>query len=194
MSIVLLGSTSGSCTLQEQAVAGTTTLTLPTITGTVGVLVSGTAVATTSGTSIDFTSIPAGVRRITVMWSGVTASSTSSFLIQLGTSSGVVTSGYNSSGTGFLAPTTLATASSTAGFITRNARTASSVYSGAAYITNLSGTAWVVNGGFAAAAATENAFFSGGIASLGGTLDRIRFTTVSGTDTFSAGSINILYE
>ena len=34
MSIVLLGSTSGSCTLQEQAVAGTTTLTLPTTTGT----------------------------------------------------------------------------------------------------------------------------------------------------------------
>ena len=35
MSIVLLGSTSGSCTLQEQAVAGTTTLTLPTTSGTV---------------------------------------------------------------------------------------------------------------------------------------------------------------
>ena len=35
MSIVLVGSTSGSCTLQEQAVAGTTTLTLPTTSGTV---------------------------------------------------------------------------------------------------------------------------------------------------------------
>ena len=35
MSIVLLGSTSGSCTLQEQAVAGSTTLTLPTATGNV---------------------------------------------------------------------------------------------------------------------------------------------------------------
>lgn len=35
MSIVLLGSTSGSCTLQEQAVAGTTTLTLPTTSGTI---------------------------------------------------------------------------------------------------------------------------------------------------------------
>jgi hypothetical protein len=35
MSIVLLGSTSGSCTLQEQAVAGTTVLTLPTTSGTV---------------------------------------------------------------------------------------------------------------------------------------------------------------
>ena len=35
MSIVLQGSTSGSCTLQEQAVAGTTVLTLPTVSGTV---------------------------------------------------------------------------------------------------------------------------------------------------------------
>jgi len=35
MSIVLLGSTSGSCTLQEQAIAGTTVLTLPTTSGTV---------------------------------------------------------------------------------------------------------------------------------------------------------------
>jgi hypothetical protein len=35
MSIVLLGSTSGSCTLQEQAIAGTTVLTLPTTTGNV---------------------------------------------------------------------------------------------------------------------------------------------------------------
>jgi hypothetical protein len=35
MSIVLVGSTSGSCTLQEQAVAGTTVLTLPTTSGTV---------------------------------------------------------------------------------------------------------------------------------------------------------------
>jgi hypothetical protein len=36
-------------------------------------------------------------------------------------------------------------------------------------------------------------FFSGTIA-LSGTLDRVRITTVNGTDTFDAGSINILYE
>jgi hypothetical protein len=46
MSIVLIGSTSGSCTLQEQAVAGTTTLTLPTTSGTVA-LTSDIVVPTT---------------------------------------------------------------------------------------------------------------------------------------------------
>jgi hypothetical protein len=34
----------------------------------------------------------------------------------------------------------------------------------------------------------------GGVLALGGVLDRIRITTINGTDTFDAGSINILYE
>jgi hypothetical protein len=50
MSIVLLGSTSGSCTLQEQAVAGTTVLTLPTTSGTV----------LTSASSVTRSQLPAG--------------------------------------------------------------------------------------------------------------------------------------
>ena len=33
-----------------------------------------------------------------------------------------------------------------------------------------------------------------GAVSLSGTLDRIRLTTVNGTDTFDAGSVNIMYE
>jgi hypothetical protein len=36
--------------------------------------------------------------------------------------------------------------------------------------------------------------FGGGEVSLSGTLDRVRITTVNGTDTFDAGSINIMYE
>lgn len=48
MSIVLVGSTSGSCTLQEQAVAGNTVLTLPTTSGTVATLTT-PSFATTIG-------------------------------------------------------------------------------------------------------------------------------------------------
>jgi hypothetical protein len=36
--------------------------------------------------------------------------------------------------------------------------------------------------------------FGGGSVTLSGTLDRVRITTVNGTDTFDAGTINILYE
>ena len=53
MSIVLVGSTSGSCTLQEQAVAGNTTLTLPTVSGTI--LTTGS-----SGQSIPKAALPTG--------------------------------------------------------------------------------------------------------------------------------------
>ena len=53
MSIVLQGSTSGSCTLQEQAIAGTTVLTLPTTSGTI--LTTGS-----SGQSIPKAALPTG--------------------------------------------------------------------------------------------------------------------------------------
>ena len=53
MSIVLVGSTSGSCTLQEQAVAGTTVLTLPTTSGTL--ITTGS-----SGQSIPKAALPTG--------------------------------------------------------------------------------------------------------------------------------------
>ena len=157
------------------------------------VITSGTAASPTSGTTVDFTGIPSWVKRITVMWSVLTASGTSSFLIQLGNSGGVVSSGYNSVGTGLGASTLVSTAS-TAGFITRNLRSAAAVYSGAIQITNLTGNTWVAHGSMSSASVTEGANFSGGIANLGGTLDRVRMTTVNGTDVFSAGSINILYE
>ena len=156
-------------------------------------ITSGTAVSPTSGTSVDFTGIPAWCKRITVMWSVLTASGSSAFLIQLGTSGGIVSTGYNASGTG-LGASVLVTASSTSGFVTRNARTVSSTYSGVLHIVNLTGNTWVGNGSMASASATEGANFSGGIASLGGTLDRVRITTTNGTDAFSAGSINIFYE
>lgn len=41
---------------------------------------------------------------------------------------------------------------------------------------------------------TENIDFMGGGKTLSGTLDRVRITTVNGTDTFDAGTINIMYE
>jgi len=63
---------------------------------TVGVINSKTAVASTSGTSIDFTSIPSGVKRITVMFNGVSTSGTSNTQVQIGSGS-VETSGYSSS-------------------------------------------------------------------------------------------------
>lgn len=161
--------------------------------GTVGLINAGTAVASTSSTSIDFTSIPAGVRRITVMFNGVSTSGTSYKLIQLGDSGGVETTSYFS----LASYTTTASASdseqSSAGFII-NANTAADLLYGAVVFTLVSGTTWVAQGSIAVDAAVDYLVNMSGGKTLSDTLTQVRITTVNGTDTFDAGSINILYE
>ena len=189
-SVVISGDTSGAITVAAPAVAGTYTQTLPMITGTLGTLNSGTAVASTSGTSIDFTSLPANLRRITVMFNGVSTSGTSNYLIQLGAGS-VTSSGYISYGMSF-GSTTGAGTSSTAGFLIRNS-SAGDINSGLYTIATLGSNAWSMQGMIGSSNNSNGYITCGGLA-LGGTLDRVRITTVNGTDTFDAGSINILYE
>lgn len=154
-----------------------------------GAFVAGTAVASTSGTSIDFTSIPSWVKRITVMFNGVSTNGTSNPLIQLGDSGGIETTGYlglavNYAGSGASNPTT--------GFAIALAA-AANVISGHLVITLVSSNIWVASGVFGGSN-TIVAAYSTGNKTLSETLDRVRITTVNGTDTFDAGSINILYE
>ena len=152
-----------------------------------------TAQNSTSGTSIDFTGIPSWAKRITVMFSGLSTSGTSIPLIQLGDSGGIETSGYAGSA-GFLRDTTSAnTAGLTDGFLFNQSHSASSVYHGHALITNVSSDLWVASiiGGDSN---SSRQLFAGGSKTLSATLDRIRITTVNGTDTFDAGTVNISYE
>ena len=153
-------------------------------------IVRATAVASTSGTSIDFTNIPAWVERITVMFQGVSTNSTSNHLVQLGAGS-VTSSGYTSLGLRLVNAASPSSASSTAGFILGDIASASAAIVGHMVITNISGNIWVASGYGSYGA---GGFINGGSISLGGTLDRVRITTINGTDTFDAGSINILYE
>jgi hypothetical protein len=202
MSIVLLGSTSGSCTLQEQAIAGSSVLTLPVGTGTVvannvnSAIVSGTAVASTSGTSIDFTGIPSWVKRVTVMFNGVSVSGTSVMQVQLGDSGGIETSGYGAAGgvvTGAY-PGAVGVITATSGFIVQSTQqTAAFLMSGHLTITNISGNIWVASG-VLGNSTTGTLFLYAGTKTLSDVFTQLRITTVGGTDTFDAGSINILYE
>ena len=168
--------------------------TSPTISGAVlssmasSVITSGTAVASTSGTSIDFTSIPSWVKRVTVMFNGVSTSGTSYYLVQIGSGS-VVTTGYNS-----LGDNGGAASLSTAGYIIITGAANWSV-SGSMTINLFSNNIYVSNHVFGnPIAGALYAMRGGGTVTLGGVLDRVRITTVNGTDTFDAGSINILYE
>jgi hypothetical protein len=151
--------------------------------------VQGTAVATTSGTAIDFTSIPSWVKRITIVFNTVTLSSTASLLIQLGTSGGVDTASYASSGTSSTGGAGGGTVSSTSGFIIRSS---SAFMTGSMTIQTLSSNLWVAD--HSGSVATTAGCYGGGVKTLSATLDRVRITSSTGTDTFTVGSVNIFYE
>jgi hypothetical protein len=151
----------------------------------------GTAQATTSGTSKDFTGIPATAKRITIMFNGVSLSGTASLLVQLGTSGGVVASGYNAIGMRINMTSTTSGTASTAGFPINN-QVATEIVSGHMLLTHMGGNVWVSS--HAGKISTILAAHGGGDVTLGAVLDRVRITTTNGTDTFDAGSVNILYE
>ena len=179
------------------AVVGTTdtqTLTNKTLsTGLVmgvSAITSGTAVASTSGTSIDFTSIPSWVKRITVMFNGVSTSGTSNLLIQIGSGS-VTTSGY----LGFVFCTTTNRGAYSIGYLLTALVAADSLLSSNITLALVGSNTWVQSSVITDySASVLNANSSSGKLALGGTLDRVRITTANGTDTFDAGSVNILYE
>lgn len=161
--------------------------------GTVGLINAGTAVASTSGTSIDFTGLPAGLKRITVMFNGVSLSGSSNFLIQIGAGS-VTSSGYVSAAVASFSgsPYNVST-SSTAGYVVYDGGSGVAV-SGLITLATIGSNTWVESHSASTTAAGPFSTQGGGTLALGGTLDRVRITTVNGTDTFDAGSINILYE
>jgi len=154
---------------------------------TVGVINSGTAVASTSGTSITFTGIPVGTKRITVMFSGVSTNGTSVIQVQIGSGS-VTTSGYTSQYS-----TNGLSGSITSGFVTSYRGDSGNALRGLMTICLVTGSTYTVSSVVGGGSSNDITMATGGIA-LSGTLDRVRITTVNGTDTFDAGTINILYE
>jgi hypothetical protein len=150
---------------------------------------SGTAVSAT-GTSVDFTSIPSWVKRITVMFSAVSTNGTSIIQIQLGDSGGIETTGYLGSSLSGASGTLWST-----GILTAFSNVAANLASGSATFTLIDSTTntWCIAGLFYLSNGAGGSQTAGAKA-LSGTLDRVRITTVNGTDTFDAGSINIMYE
>ena len=151
-----------------------------------------TAVASTSGTSIDFTSIPSWVKRITVMFYRMSTNGTSLPILRVGTSGGVVSTGYETVVGYSSSAGTFATDSTSFVLACTGAWGASSSYSGLVILSNVTGNNW--SGIISAGSYSIIQVSGGGSVTLGGTLDRVRITTSGGTDTFDAGSINILYE
>ena len=196
MSTGLKANADGSAAIQvggSDAITITSGLAVSMNGGAVYPITSGTAVASTSGTSVDFTGIPSTAKRITVMFQGVSTNGSSYVQIQLGDSGGIETSSYLGAASTIVGGL-VGTDNISSGFSIR-AADAASVRHGQFVISliNLSTNTWVASGifGFSNSALTTQ---TGGSKSLSDTLTQVRITTVNGTDTFDAGSINIMWE
>ena len=156
--------------------------------------VLGTEQASTSGTSIDFTSIPSWAKKIIIQLVGVSTNGTSNVIVQLGDSGGVETTGYLGAVT-HISSITPSTVNFTAGIGVTAGIDAASVIHGTVTLSleDASDFTWVgtsLNG----YSNSNSSNFGAGSKSLSAALDRVRITTANGTDAFDAGAINILYE
>lgn len=158
-------------------------------------LTLGTAQNATSGTSIDFTGIPTWAKRITVTVSKVSTNGNSLVLLRLGTSGGIVSTGYvgasdsqNSTGGSVVSDTDGLHLERSAGAGASHLRTGISTF------IKVSNNNWVGEYNGVSTGSTLFVHWASSSISLGGELDRVRLTTVNGTDTFDAGLVNIMYE
>jgi hypothetical protein len=155
-------------------------------------LVVDTAQDSTSGTSINFTGIPATAKRITIMFNAVRTNGTSPVTIQLGDAGGFETSGYNGTCANIGTSASIY-ANLSVGFNTQQQTSASVVQYGMMTLSRITGNTWTAVSNMGR---SDNTFFglSSGAKALSDVITQVRITTVGGVDTFNAGTINIMYE
>ena len=147
---------------------------------------------TATGTSVEFTGIPSSAQEITVMMKGVSASGGNHYVVQLGTSSGYITSGYvgnseNSQGTTAIASNT----TDKPGFVIFGSG-GSSEFHGSMIINKASSNSYTEIGEFRKAN-TGGCVTRGSLSSVSGTVDRLK-VKFNGTNTFDAGTMSLSYK
>jgi hypothetical protein len=206
MPLKLNSSGGGSVTLDTPSTASTYTLTVPAITGTAVVTGSSATVTptmlsqpltsataqTASGSSIDFTGIPDWVTRITISLRVVSFAALGAARVRLGTSGGLVTTGYTTLSSSIATTPAITMSALTDGIVAFNGNDGTATITGTIILTKLGGaTNWVGTGNFARNNDNLMAFSNGQLA-LGATLTSV--SVVATTSTFDAGQIGLMYE
>lgn len=155
-------------------------------------LTRGTAAATTSGTSVDFTSLPAGIRKITLVVDQISSSLTDNFAVRFSTGGTFATSGYISSSARVQDAAATSIGSLTTGFIIINNDNSSRQWNGSFTWHNITGNTWIMSGN-ANHESNNRSVISAGTFTLGGTLDGIRLYATA-SNAFDNGQVNIFYE
>ncbi len=177
---------------EAEAIAGTNNTKLMTPLRVAQAIGSSGTAATASGSSVDFTGIPAGVRRVTLMFTALSTNGTSHIMVQIGDSTGFYSTGYFSVSSISNSFTAL---SNTTGFAILGQANATSAYSGSFELNRIASNNFTFFG--AVGSTTPDVVTSlcaGRLNMSTNDLDRVRITTVGGVNTFDAGTININWE
>jgi hypothetical protein len=149
-----------------------------------------TAQACSGESAIDFTSIPAWVRKITIMLSGVSLSGTDDMLVQLGSGGAPESSDYSSGESRVAAATYGFSASDGSGFFLYSS-VAAKAETGTVTLTNMTGNTWLAS--WVLYYSNGACAFGAGGKTLAAALDMVRIKP-DGSNTFDAGTINVMYE
>lgn len=193
---------SGTVTMLAPNTNSTRTLTLPDEDGTiltnnspsVGVLVRGAEIATSSGTAVTLaTGLPSGIIRVNVGLYGVSSNNTSRIIIQFGTGSTptYVTTGYISASDNYQGSAGPA-AGVTNGFPLGGTNAATNFWYVLYQFVNIGSNQWI--GGISGFFTPTGVVLGGGAVNLGAELTAIRLTTTAGTGVFDGGSATVFYE
>ncbi len=156
----------------------------------------GTEQATSAGTQVqyDFGSIPAGVRRVKLLLKQVSTNGTSHLAVRLGTSGGIVSSGYDCMFS-YDAPGVGGVTSVGTGAFGISNGSIVDTHTGIMTFENQSGNLWLCSYiGMMAVNADRYRTHCSGFVDLGGGLTQLRLTTNSGTPVFDTGAIQLKWE
>lgn len=146
---------------------------------------------TATGANVEFTGIPSWVKTILISFTAVSTSGTSVPIIQFGDSGGYEATGYSGTALAFTTSAGTATAANT-GVPLDGTHAATNVWHGNLVVMNITGNVWVTSGTLANSEVSRVIQIAAS-KTLSDVLTQLKFTTVNGTDTYDAGTINIAY-
>lgn len=144
-----------------------------------------------TGTAVDFTGIPAWVKKITVLFAGVSSNGTSSYVVRIGGASGISATSYEAGSTHF-SSNAVGGEAHTTGFGIR-CNQAAILTSGNMFICRMSDIVWTQSNVFGGSS-TNFSVIGGGMKVLNEPLTQLRITTINGTDVFDAGYFSLILE
>ena len=217
MSLRLKGATSGYVEIDAPDTASDNTLVLPNGDGNNGEFLQtdgngvltwatpvdetsnitySTAQATASGsTGIEFTDVPTGVKKITVIFDDVgTDQSSSDVRIELSTGGTYLTSGYTSTVIRSQAGAVAGNDTLTTGLIVARLDNANKTLTGAVTIYNVTGNRWLSSGLCVCTDDQNRSWQSGGFINVGGVIDKLQVVGHGSGYNWDSGQINVMYE